>query len=302
MKKIWFYSLLVFLGGCCFGVLSTFVKLSYANEFTLAQITGLQFLFGFLMIWSFIPFIRTVRQRRSMILKLIVSGIPMGLTGIFYYQSLQTIDASVAIILLFQFVWIGTLLEWTIDRKKPNQMRMIAIGTCMVGSFLAGGFFMSSFNITIEGVIWGLLAAVTFSTFIYLSGKVGKGVPAIQKSAWLTTGGLLTVIILFSKTYLIEGFPLDTFLAVAPYGLILGLFGVFLPPLLFSIGMPKVGSGLGTILSSSELPVAIMMSTFVLHETVTTSQWVGVVMIISGIIIGNGLNKKKTSHNMLKAS
>ncbi|MFK4998521.1 hypothetical protein ACI2OX_17990 [Bacillus sp. N9] len=40
-------------------------------------------------------------------------------------------------------------------------------------------------------------------------------------------------------------------------------------PLLFSIGMPHIGPGLGTILSASELPVAVIMSALVLGEYVT---------------------------------
>ncbi|GAE30811.1 EamA family transporter [Alkalihalobacillus hemicellulosilyticus] len=307
MKPIWFYSLLVFLGGCCFGLLSTFVKLAYTNGFTLAQVTGLQFLFGLLLIWVFVPFVKKDQLTNSLKTKVFLSGLPMGLTGVFYYQSLQTIDASIAIILLFQFVWIGSLLEWFIDRKKPNQLRIMAIGTCMIGSILAGGFFMSSLELTWYGTIWGLLAAMSFSAFIYLSGKVAQTVPAIQKSAWLTAGGFVVVFIIFLPTYIREGFPLETMIAVAPYGLFLGLFGVLLPPLLFSIGMPKVGGGLGTILSSSELPVAILMSTIILKETVSVVQWIGVVIILVGIALGNGVlsqlvGLRKTRISVIKNS
>src|SRR5699024_12444012 len=70
-------------------------------------------------------------------------------------------------------------------------------------------------------------------------------------------------------------------------GLILGLFGVVLPPLLFSFSMPQVGNGLGTILSSSELPMAVLMSVIVLHENVTWIQFLGVTIIIIGIIWAN---------------
>lgn len=78
-----------------------------------------------------------------------------------------------------------------------------------------------------------------------------------------------------------------TFIGIAPYGLLLGMFGVALPPLLFSIGMPHVGPGYGTILTASELPVAVIMSALILKESVTIIQWLGVVLILGGIIIGN---------------
>jgi drug/metabolite transporter (DMT)-like permease len=82
-------------------------------------------------------------------------------------------------------------------------------------------------------------------------------------------------------------FDLPVLTGVAPYGLFLGLFGAVLPPLLFSIGMPYIGPGLGTILTASELPVAVSMSSLVLAVYVGLSQWIGVVFILGGIAAGN---------------
>jgi hypothetical protein len=38
--KLWHYALLVFFGGYCYGILSTFVKLAYAAGFTVTEVTG----------------------------------------------------------------------------------------------------------------------------------------------------------------------------------------------------------------------------------------------------------------------
>jgi drug/metabolite transporter (DMT)-like permease len=51
--------------------------------------------------------------------------------------------------------------------------------------------------------------------------------------------------------------------------------------------MPHVGPGLGTILTSAELPIAVILSALVLTEQVSMSQWLGVVFILGGIIAGN---------------
>ena len=78
----------------------------------------------------------------------------------------------------------------------------------------------------------------------------------------------------------------------------MGFFGSLVPPLLFNIGMPKIGSGLGTILSASELPTAVLMSTLVLHEAVTFSKWIGVIVILIGIAYPNF--KKPLNINLMK--
>ncbi|MED2646907.1 EamA family transporter, partial [Bacillus thuringiensis] len=49
--------------------------------------------------------------------------------------------------------------------------------------------------------------------------------------------------------------------------------------------IPKIGSGLATILGAAELPVTTIMSVFVLKEAVLSSQWFGVSLILIGIAI-----------------
>jgi len=288
--KTWHYAFIVFLGGCCYGILSTFVKLAYANGFSVTEVTGGQYLFGSLISWGLVLLTKRKGISRNQTIKLLLSGIPFGLTGVFYYQSLQTLNASLAIILLFQFVWIGTLIEWIFYKKKPSKVNLFAIMILLIGSILAAGIISNGIiSLSWQGTMWGLLAAVTFSTFIFLSGSVGTNVPPLLKSAILSTGGLIVVFLVFPPIYLVN---LPVLLGVAPYGLLLGFFGVVLPPLLFSIGMPHIGPGLGTILTTSELPVAVSMSALVLKEDVGVVQWIGVIFILCGIIVGNARGTK----------
>ncbi|MEC1259710.1 DMT family transporter [Bacillus swezeyi] len=283
--KNWTFPVAVFLGGACFGVLSTFVKLAYEQGFELSEVTGSQFLVGTILIWLLVLFTKKEKISIKRFILIALGGIPMGLTGIFYYQSLQTLDASLAIIFLFQFVWIGTLLEYVIDQKKPSKQKLIAIGIILIGSIFSAGVLSFQFTkISLIGMVWGLIAACSFSAFAYVSGTVGKELPPIQRSATFTIGGLIITFLIFPPVFL---FDPNTVSAIAPFGLFLGLFGVTLPPLFFSIGMPYVGAGLGTILSSSELPVALCMSLVFLDEQFQLTQWIGVCIVIAGIIYGN---------------
>ena len=68
------------------------------------------------------------------------------------------------------------------------------------------------------------------------------------------------------------------------YAFFLGLFGVVVPVICFSIGVPKVGTGLGTILGAAELPTAIIASITLVHEVVTVMQWIGIIVILLGIL------------------
>lgn len=118
--KILNYTLLVFLGGCSYGVVSTFVKLGYSEGFRLSEVTGSQYFFGAIMLWAIAIFVPKDRLKCKQWLTLAIGGIPMGLTGIFYNQALSYINASFAIILLLQFTWISMVLI-SLTKKISNK-------------------------------------------------------------------------------------------------------------------------------------------------------------------------------------
>ena len=114
-----FYAFIVFSAGACYGILSTFVKTAYAAGLTLTDVSGMQCLFGMLFLW--LSAILTVRRIPSFfqILSLASIGIPMALTTIFYYHSLESLSASLAVVFLFQSIWMGTAAESLIFKKLP---------------------------------------------------------------------------------------------------------------------------------------------------------------------------------------
>ncbi|KAF1296960.1 multidrug DMT transporter permease [Enterococcus sp. JM4C] len=294
MKHL-YYAGMVFLGGCCYGILSTFVKIAYRSGFSPNTVTGAQYLFGTVLAWFVLLFVKKKPISKRTIFQLLASGIPFGLTGTFYYQSLQTLNASLAIILLFQSVWIGSLIAWLVYKKKPTKMKLFSLVVLVLGSLMAANVFSNGgATLSFQGVIWGGLAATSFATFIFLSGIVGNTLPAIQKSALLSAGALLTVSLIYPPVFL---FDAETVIGILPIGLLLGFFGVLFPPFLYSIGMPKVGPSLGTILTSSELPTAVLLSSFVLKEKVNLLQFAGVLLIILAIIWSSLKEEKSQTEN-----
>ncbi len=96
----------------------------------------------------------------------------------------------------------------------------------------------------------------------------------------MATSATLIVCLFFPPTFLTDGALQD---GLWKYAFFLGLFGVVVPVICFSIGVPKVGTGLGTILGAAELPTAIIASITLVHEVVTFMQWIGIIFILLGI-------------------
>lgn len=236
---------------------------------------------------------------------LFVAGTSASFTGIFYYASLKTVPASIAIILLFQFVWVGIIIEAVATKTLPSREKVISVIFLLAGTFLSSGLLeKSAGDFDTTGIILGLLSAVTFATYIFVSGKVAVEVPSLPRGVLLMAGALTLVIIVFPPTFIFNGAISE---GLWKYGLGLGTFSIVIPSIAFTIGIPKIGSGLATILGAAELPVTTIMSVFVLKEAVLSSQWFGVSLILIGIAIPQiayamrGRYRKHHTHKKLAA-
>ena len=265
------YSLLVLLGACSYGILAIFVKLAYAEGFSLGEVIGSQYLFGWIILLTITLLFSRHRVPLKQALLLFVAGTSASFTGIFYYASLKTVPASIAIILLFQFVWVGIIIEAVATKTLPSREKVISVILLLIGTFLSSGLLeKSAGDFDMTGIILGLLSAVTFATYIVVSGVL------------LMAGALTLVMIVFPPTFIFNGAISQ---GLWKYGLGLGIFSIVIPSIAFTIGIPKIGSGLATILGAAELPVTTIMSVFVLKEAVLSSQWFGVSLILIGIAI-----------------
>jgi len=296
------YLISVFVGAISYGVLSTIVVLAYKAGFQLGEIVGTQLLTGFVLSWLLVFYTKKKRSRelskcngedsinwahkkltwkqRSL---LMLAGTPTVITGLLYYQSLRYISASIAIILLFQFTWISVIIQTINSRCRPGNNILLALLVIFGGTFFASGLSGGarvSFNS--HGIILALLAAVSYSLFVLFSGKVLPTVHPVYRSAWMITGGFILLVILFPPYFLFNGLLWGPLLI---FGFLLGLFGAFIPPLLFAIGVPHIGEGMAGIVGAAELPVAVLLSSLVLHEHVDKLQWLGVILILAGVAL-----------------
>lgn len=275
------YALLVFLGACSYGSLSTIIKLGMKDGFSMQQLVGSQYFFGWVMLLLLVLLFSRKKLGMKLGLSLLVAGITISLTGIFYGFAVEELPASIAIVLLFQFTWIGVILEAIVDRKFPSREKCISMVILLIGTILAGGILEPSVGgITAKGVIFGLMSAVSFAFYIFVSGRVATQVPAVNKSLYMTTSALIIILMVFSPSFIYDGAIPD---GLWKFGLPLGLLGIVIPVLFFSIGVPKLGSGLGAILGAAELPAAVVASVLILHEEVSLLRWVGIIVVLLGI-------------------
>ena len=134
----WKSVVLVLVGASCYGILSTMVKTAYSQGFNPAGVTGSQMFFGVFILGILVLAtgkIEKISWENGIILTL--AGMFVGLTGIFYYSALQVIPASIAIVLLFQFTWMGVFMEAILEKRWPSRPKLGALLLLAVGTVLA---------------------------------------------------------------------------------------------------------------------------------------------------------------------
>jgi drug/metabolite transporter (DMT)-like permease len=288
---------LVALGATSYGMLATFVKLAYKDGFTTAEVTSSQFIYGILGVLLINLFQKIVNKEKAQkassknIFQLMVAGTSLGMTSVFYYLCVKYIDVSIAIVLLMQTVWMGVLLEWILDKKRPSTQKIISVIIVLFGTFLATKLYEFTIQLDWRGIFWGILAAASFTTTMFTANKVALGISSAQRSLYMLLGGAV-IVFTFSAFTQVGSLNIGIF---KNYGLFLALFGTIIPPILLNAGFPKTGLGLGSIVASLELPVSVLMAFLILNEEVVFWQWSGIALIILAIVIMN-LNFSKKEH------
>ncbi|WP_409174717.1 EamA family transporter [Brevibacillus fortis] len=279
----WRSILLVLLGACSYGVLSIFMKHAFQLGFTPFEMSGSQLIFGGLIMTVMAIFFSKQRFSFKYLLLLAPASLMMASTSLFYHQAVSRVSASLAIVLLFQFTWIGVLLEAIVDRKWPTAEKWVSLVMLGAGTVLASGLGESGIqSVDMVGLIFGLMSGATFALVIFFSGRILPGMDPFLRSAISISMAALMLSIVYPPTFLVNGQLLQGLL---PLGLLVAIFGSVIPIFCLAVGVPRIGNGLATILSAVELPTVVLLSSFVLQETVSLPQWGGVFMILAAICV-----------------
>lgn len=286
------YIILVALGALSFGALTSFAKIAYGQGYSAAEVTLFQTLFGSIILWM-IVICKGVYKRTLKLIgggKLLLAGTSMGIATYTYYLSVEFIPASLAIVLLMQMTWMSILLECLFSRRKPSIVEMVTSFFLFIGSLFAANFFnLINSHFSLFGIFLGLLSALLYSLYILFTSRLGNDTPVFEKSALMTTGSAFMIFLINFKSILTSN-NLD--FVLVEWGVFLAVFGTVIPPICFTIGMPKIGAGLSSTLLTLELPAAIFSANIILGEHICFLQIIGIIVMLGSIIYINLLKTK----------
>ncbi|MCD7794381.1 MAG: DMT family transporter [Alistipes sp.] len=283
MKNLKYISM-VLLGGTMYGTMSSLVKLAYRRGFNAAELSFWQAFLAALLLGLCAFLSRRTEKgniRSKDVLPLILTGCAIGLTNFLYYESVQYISASLAIVILMQFTWLSILLEWIVFKRKASRLEMLTVFFILIGTIMAGGVLeMTGWMFSAKGTLLALSASLTYAVYIVANGRCGKGVRWQSKSMTIMIGSSLCIFLINSRTVLSEDYLCGEF---AGWAVLLAVIGTTIPTALFAAGISKIGAGISSILMTVELPVAVLCARIMLHERITPLQSAGIIMMLASI-------------------
>lgn len=290
-------ALMVFAGGACYGANASCYKLAYGLGFASAQMMTAQIWFATLTFGIAFLICRAFGHRWTKLSaldmgKLAFLGVLSATTTILYCYAMSVLPVPFALTLLFQFTWLGTVIQVAMTRRAPSLAQAVSALLVVAGTVFASGLYesgISSFDPL--GIACGLLAALSCALFVTLSGKLRVDCSDSQR-------GLLVCLGAFVITFFVcpnfgpSGVLFD---GIAIFGLVTGAVGFVMPVLLFGIATPHLPAGINTILAASELPAGLLVAMFILSTPISGVQWAGVAVILLGVCVSQLKLRKSAS-------
>ena len=305
LSSVLFCSILVLLASCSYAVLSTIVSLAVSAGYGIDVVLVGKFFYGWVILLIISAIVFAVRKRqkiswdRKRVMCLAGTGIVMALVTVCYFHSLSYLPISLAVVLLFQYSWMGVVIESAANKRLPSKSKTVSCLVILAGTILAGGIIGSSVSLSEMnpiGILLGLSAAFCYALFVFLSGRVSTDMPPLSKSFSISTFGMLFVLLFVGTVYggtaVLEGI---TNIGSLVYSIPLGIFGIAVPILFLAVGAPKISTGMATILNSAELPLEVLLAALIILEPVGPLRWIGVVIILLGIALPYIMEKRIVS-------
>lgn len=286
-EQRWIGILEVLASGLCFGFLGFFGKRALASGISPGEFLALRYLLAALMMAAMIS-LRN-RSLKSLYLGAKTSLIcfALGVFGYavfssFYFMALQTISASLTVILLYLYPVFVTLGGVVFLGEHISRRRIPALPIALSGIFLLVGWEVVAAAGSVKiGVLYGFLSALFYSMYILLSAKLLKNIDPWISTFWIQFGAGLSLFALhFSSIGRVQAVA-----RLAGWNLIgVSFLCSVLAMSLFLSGLLKIRSWEASLLSMSEPIAGVAVGVVFLGERLAASQWLGAAFVLIALI------------------
>lgn len=238
----------------------------------------------FLLVYFTATDIKKLHMDKKSLKAILIQGL-VGSAGttILFYLALQRMNAGIASMLLFTHPVLVSIYFMATKTKKITLTNNLALTAAFIGSVMV----INIFNIDISktpfvGLCFGIMSSVTYAFYnIYADVKLKDFEPLVI--TFYTTLSILIVTLILRPGFFRFEFIMTSELLI--YICELAVVSGILPVIFLYKGINIVGADKASIVATSELPITILISFFVLGERMDIVQLSGIVLILCSVII-----------------
>ena len=210
-------------------------------------------------------------------------------TQLAYFQAVQHVSVGVALLLEYLGVVLVVGWLWLRHGQRPRPLSVAGGALALVG--LVGVLdVVGGAQVSLPGVLWGLVAAVGLATYFVVSADDRSGIPPVA----LAAAGMLTGAVTLGLAGAVGVVDMqmttaDVTLAgraVPWWALILGL-GMISTAFAYSLGIGAaraLGSKVASFVGLTEVLFAVLIAWLLLGQLPTPVQLVGGALILAGVV------------------
>lgn len=223
---------------------------------------------------------------------LVLGVVGIGLNYASFFLALENTTVSVAISLLYTypiFVAIGAAIFLG---EAFTPVKGVVLGITLIGCIqITGAYDVSLLKLNFWGIFFGFSASLTKTVYTLLGKRlVGVYDPWDTVFYAFSFGAVFLVIIAVSTSDLSFSISAQSWLYVISIAVVPTLLGYSL----FVVSLKYLESGRASIIATLEPVLAVLLATFLLGEAVSAPQVIGMLLVVSGIILLNVANMKRS--------
>lgn len=274
--------LMLIISMLIFGTLALFVKKINVSSGELAlyrAILAAVVIFIYLLITKQKINLKNIKKELIVIL---ISGMAMGFNWIFLFEAYKYTTVSIATLSYYFAPIIVTLVCPIVFKEKLTTKQIICFIASTLGIVLITDLGHLGNNNHILGILLGLTAAVLYATVIILN-KYIKSIGGIHRTY---IQFLAAIIVLIPYVFFTSGINIGSLNSDGWVNLlIVGIVHTGITYCLYFTSLKELPGQNAAILSYIDPVVAILISVFVLSETMSLVQIIGGILIITFTLI-----------------
>lgn len=204
-----------------------------------------------------------------------------------FWESLHTLDSSIAILLFYTYPALTLLLDRMLFKRPVRRRAAACVTIILIGAGLVSLPGLSG-GLDPRGLMWILPAPWIYALYLAANSVLMRRHPPLIGAIYLYLGLLLS----FGGASLYFGLDLPAAPGAWLLLLVIALGPGALTVTLFSYSVPRLGPASYAIIANTELVTVVVIGILVLGERLTAARMAGGALIVCGIL-AHGLFRRR---------